>query len=271
MNKKTILITGATSGIGRITAEKLAQRGDTVLIHGRSQEKIDATVKEIKESTSNQSVFGYQADLNKLSDVKRLSEQVLSDYLELDVLINNAGLGPGTDETQTKTLMSEDGYELIFQINYLATVLLSQRLLPALKKAQGRIVNVASAAQAPLELETIMQAQGMSAYAQSKLAVITFSMFFAEYIRDDLVTVNALDPGSLLNTRMVKDAFGESERSPEIGANAQVLLATSSDLKSVTGEYFCEGKKAQPNELAYDLEIQKKLWEKTQGWLGSFL
>lgn len=266
MHNKTVLITGSTDGVGRITAEKLALRGATVLIHGRSADKISSTVKCIKQITGNDNIYGYQADLGFLVQTRQLAERVLSEHPKLDILINNAGVGPGGSEEQLKRTVSEEGYELRFQVNYLATAMLCQLLLPALKLAKGRIINIASAAQMPLKFEDLMMEKkfnSSSAYAQSKLAVIMFSLLFAEKIRDEGITVNALDPGSFLNTRMVQQAYGVTGNSPDTGAIAQLFLACAPELNGVTMQYFSQLRPAKANEQAYDLIAQQRLWEIT--------
>lgn len=268
MQDKTVLITGATDGIGRITAEMMAKAGATLLLHGRSQEKIQRAIDEIKQATGNDKTFGYQADFASLAQVKALGEQVIAEHPRLDVVINNAGLGPGSRSNPARQV-SQDGHELIFQVNYLATALLSLQLMPALHQAKGRLINIASEAQAPLQFEHMMEAIGFPAYAQSKLAVINFSLSLAERVRDLGVTVNALDPGSFLNTRMVKETWGESARSPESGALAHLFLAAAPELEQVTGQFFSELRTAQAHEQAYEKEAQNRLWDFTQSTLGA--
>ncbi len=263
MNGKTVLITGSTGGIGRITAEKMARAGATVLVHGPSADKVDAAVAEIRKATGNDRVHGYAANFGKLSEVRALGDTVLSQHPELDVLINNAGIGPGSPDKQSQRLTSEDGYELIFQVNYLATALLSQLLLPALKRTRGRLINIASEAQAPLDFEDLTGATGFGAYAHSKLAVVLFSLYFAEQVRDDHVNVYALDPGSFLNTRMVQETWGPSSRNPEIGANAHMYLACSPELASVTGQFFIGQRASTAHGQAYDPAAQEQLWRTT--------
>lgn len=266
MSSKTVLITGSTDGVGRITAEKLALRGATVLIHGRSADKISSTVESIKQITRNDNIYGYQADLGFLAQTQQLAERVLSEHSILDILINNAGIGPSSSKDQLKRILSEDGYELRFQINYLATAMLCHLLLPALKLAKGRIINIASAAQLPLQFDDLMMENkfnSSSAYAQSKLAVIMFSFLFAKKVRDECVTVNALDPGSFLNTRMVQQAYGVTGNSPESGAIAQLFLASAPELNGVTMQYFSQLRPAKANAQAYDFLAQQRLWEIT--------
>ena len=144
--------------------------------------------------------------------------------------------------------------------------MLCKLLLPALKLAKGRIINIASAAQLPLQFDDLMMEKkfnSSSAYAQSKLAVIMFSLLFAKKNRDEGVTVNSLDPGSFLNTRMVKQAYGATENSPESGAITQLFLACAPELKGVTMQYFSQLRPAKANEQAYDVIAQQRLWEVT--------
>ncbi|MEH6445648.1 MAG: SDR family NAD(P)-dependent oxidoreductase [Oceanospirillaceae bacterium] len=262
IHRKTVLITGSTDGVGR----KLALRGARVLIHGRSADKIRSTVESIKQITSNNNIYGYQADLSFLVQTRQLAERVLFEHPTLDILINNAGVGPSNSEDQLKRVVSEDGYELRFQVNYLATAMLCQLLLPALKLVKGRIINIASAAQLPLQFDDLMMEKkfnSSSAYAQSKLAVIMFSLLFAKKIRDQGVTVNALDPGSFLNTRMVQQAYGVTGSNPESGAITQLFLACAPELDGVTMQYFSQLRPAKANEQAYDLIAQQRLWDIT--------
>ena len=255
--KKSILITGATSGIGRISAEILSNLGWTVLIHGRSEEKINSTVKEIKINTKNDKVFGYKADLSDLNQTTELVKTILIDYPKLDVLINNAGLGP-KHNTQ-------------FEVNFYSTAILSKGLLPCLKISQGRIINVSSAAQSTIDFNNFGSSSGMDAYCHTKLAVAMFSFKLAEVVKEDGVKVYAVDPGSLLNTQMVKESFGgPSERSPTIGADSQVKLASFSEDKLKSGQFYTEQIESKAHEQAYDKESQEKLWTLTNDYISQF-
>ena len=162
MKDKVILITGATSGIGRISAERFAEKGLTVLVHGRSKDKVTKTVSEINKNTGNKKIFGYVADLSILSEVKNLAQKIKDDYQSLDILINNAGLGPVHDS--------------IFEVNYIATVVLSLGLEPILGQ-DSRVVNIASEAQSPVDLENFMKASGLrSMIAAAKRSYIKPSL-----------------------------------------------------------------------------------------------
>src|SRR5215216_3374644 len=231
-----ILVTGATDGLGKRVAFELAATGATVLLHGRRRERLEATLEEAREETGSEKLGSYLADFSSLGEVRALAEQVLTEQDRLDVLINNAGVIAGERKE------SEDGYELTFAVNYLAHFLLTRLLVPLLRdSAPARVVNVASAGQSPIDFDDVMLERGydpMRAYTQSKLAQVMFTFELAERLRDSGVTVNALHPASLMDTRMVLETFGRSMSTVEEGAEATVRLATSPELEGITGRYF---------------------------------
>src|SRR5215212_4861243 len=226
-----ILVTGATDGLGKHVAFELAASDATVLLHGRSRERLETTIEEIRRDTGNEKLGSYLADLSSLGEVRALAEQVLAEQDRLDVLINNAGVIEG-DRRE-----SEDGYELTFAVNYLACFLLTHLLLPLLRdSAPARVVNVASAGQSPIDFDDVMLDHGydaMRAYTQSKLAQVMFAFELAERLRGSGVTVNALHPASLMETKMVLETFGRSMSTVEEGAEATVRLAASPELEGV--------------------------------------
>ena len=186
IERQTILITGATDGHGRGVAQALARRGATVLVHGRDVGRIDACVADLT-SLGATKVRGYRADFASLADVRALADEVTAKEPRLDVLINNAGVGtrvPGDGER----MVSQDGHELRFAVNYLAHDLLTRRLLPLLRaSAPARIVNVSSAGQAPVDFDDLMlehDYDGTTAYCRSKLAQILSTVTFAEQLGD---------------------------------------------------------------------------------------
>ena len=199
--KATVLVTGATDGLGKQVALELARRGATVLLHGRSRERCEAVLEEIGGKTGSEKLRSYLADFSSLGAVRRLAERVLSDHDRLDVLINNAGI------IAQKRTESEDGFELTFAVKYLAHFLLTNLLLPLLRDSvSARVVNVASAAQNPINFGDVMLERGydsMGAYSQSKLAQIMFTFDLAERLSGTAVTANALHPASLMDTKIV--------------------------------------------------------------------
>jgi NAD(P)-dependent dehydrogenase (short-subunit alcohol dehydrogenase family) len=265
----TILVTGATDGLGKRAALELAAKGATVLLHGRNRERLEAALEEIRREAGSEKLRSYLADLSSLGAVRGLAEQVLLDEARLDVLINNAGvIVPGRQE-------SEDGYELTFAVNYLAHFLLTGLLLPLLRdSAPARVVNVASAGQSPVDFGDVMLERnydGMRAYTRSKLAQIMFTFELAERLRGTGVTVNALHPASLMDTKMVLETFGYTASTVQEGAGATVRLAVSPELEGVTGRYFDGQREARANRQAYDAEARKRLWVLSEDLCGPLL
>jgi NAD(P)-dependent dehydrogenase (short-subunit alcohol dehydrogenase family) len=263
LKNQVILVTGATDGLGKRVARDLAVRGAAVLLHGRSREKGEATLQEIRDATSNQKLIYYNADFSSLDAVRQLSEEIQADQERLDVLINNAGTGAGL--RQARREKSTDGYELRFAVNYLAPFLLTHRLLPLLlRSAPARIINVASVGQRPIDFDNVMLEDGydgLRAYRQSKLALAMFTFDLAEDLRKSGITVNSLHPATLMSTRMVleTDYFGGPMSTVEEGAHAVEYLATSPELGGVTGEYFDGKQRARANAQAYDKEARRRL------------
>jgi len=259
----TILITGATDGIGRGTAAALARRGARVLLHGRDPARLEAAREAIEAETGSRQLETWTADFASLEDVRGLAEAVAARHGSLNVLVNNAGIGRGPTGRQTRE-ESRDGWEMRFQVNYLAPFLLQHLLLPVLRRAApSRIVNVASVGQAPLDFDDLMLERGydsMEAYCRSKLALIMATFELAARLDPAEVTVNALHPGTLLDTKMVREGFGEPRGPVDTGIEAEVYLATSADLEGVSGEYFDRTRRSRANEQAYEQDSRARLW-----------
>jgi NAD(P)-dependent dehydrogenase (short-subunit alcohol dehydrogenase family) len=262
-----ILVTGATDGLGKRVALELARRGATVLLHGRSRERCQGALEEIRKETGNQKPCAYLADLSSLGEVRGLAERILSDHDCLDALVNNAGvIVPERTE-------SEDGLELTFAVNYLSHYLLTRLLLPLLRDA-SRIVNVASAGQSPVDLDEIMLERGydgMRAYTRSKLAQIMFTFELASRLGSTGVSANALHPASLMDTKMVLETFGRAMSTVREGAEATVRLVVSPELEGVTGRYYEGQREARANRQAYDARARERLWTLSEGLCGGFL
>jgi NAD(P)-dependent dehydrogenase (short-subunit alcohol dehydrogenase family) len=250
----TILLTGATSGLGRATAAELSDAGHTVLVHGRDQGKVDDVVGELGGDAR-----GYVADLSSLDEARRLADEVTANEQVLDVLVNNAGLV--TPERET----SQDGIELTFAVNYVAPWLLTGRLLGLLERsAPARIVNVASIGQAPVDWDDPQLERGFEpyrAYAQSKLAQISYTFELAERLDGSGVTVTALHPATLMDTQMVRGSFGRSMTTVEDGVPPVVRLATDPALDGVSGRFFNQTQEARADDQAYDEQARKRLWD----------
>ena len=265
----TVLVTGATDGLGRRVARELAGMGATVLLHGRNPERLEATLEELRGETGSEKLGSYLADLSSLGEVRGLAERVLSEQDRLDVLVNNAGIiSRGREE-------SGDGHELTFAVNYLSHFLLTGLLLPLLREsAPARVVNVASAGQSPIDFDDPMLERGydaMRAYSQSKLAQVMFTFELAGRLSGIGVTANALHPASLMDTKMVHDTFGYTMSTVEEGAEAVVRLAVSPELEGVTGRYFDGTREGRANRQAYDLQARRRLWALSEELCGSVL
>ncbi|HST63840.1 MAG TPA: SDR family NAD(P)-dependent oxidoreductase, partial [Mycobacteriales bacterium] len=201
----TILLTGATDGLGRAVAGRLAASGATLLLHGRDPGRLDAVVSALPGSRP------FVADLSSLAEVRGLAAAVLSTVDRLDVLVNNAGVGSGLPAGRERA-ESRDGHELRFAVNYLAPFLLTQSLLPLLlASGPARIVHVASLGQHPLDFGDLMLERdytGQRAYRQSKLAQIISGFELASRLPASAVTVNSLHPATFMPTKIVLEEHG---------------------------------------------------------------
>jgi NAD(P)-dependent dehydrogenase (short-subunit alcohol dehydrogenase family) len=273
-DETVVLVTGATDGLGRGVAERLAAEGATVHIHGRDSRRLAAAASEIEEVTGNGRIESHLADLASLDQVRSLADQVHRSTDRLHVLVNNAGIGSGRPEATTRQ-ESADGFELRFAVNYLAGFALTLRLLPLLEgSAPARVVNVASLGQAPLDFGDPMlerSYEGKRAYSQSKLAQINFGMELADRLAGSGVTVNSLHPSTLMPTKMVLEQYGSSVDALEDGIDATVRLAISPELEGVSGHFFDRRSEAAAHQQAYDPEARRRLWELSAALTGETL
>jgi NAD(P)-dependent dehydrogenase (short-subunit alcohol dehydrogenase family) len=250
LEEQTVLVTGSTDGLGEAVARELAARGASVLVHGRDPAKVERVAGEIGAER------GLVADFARLDDVRRLA----GDIDRLDALVNNAGV------LLSERADSAEGHELTLAVNHLAHFLLSTLLLPKLREP-GRIVNVSSAGQQPLDFDDLMFERGWEgypAYARSKLAQALFTYELAERLGDRDVTVNALHPATLMDTNLVT-GFGVAPRSTVAeGRDATVRLVADPDLDGVSGRFFDGLQEAQPHPQAADGEARRRLWEESE-------
>lgn len=255
--KKTILLTGATDGIGFETAKKLVSEGHTLLLHGRSESKL-VHAKEVLSQINDQAVIElYRADLSILSEVERLATEVSQQHQSIDVLINNAGV------FKTPSPITDAGYDVRFMVNTFAPYVLTQKLL-ALFSAKGRVVNLSSAAQAPVNLDALRGQKLLSdgeAYAQSKLAITMWTFRLAETLGESTPALIAVNPASFLGSKMVKDAYGSEGKDLSIGADILVRSALSEEFSQVSGKYFDNdiGNWSQPHPDALDSDKNQTL------------
>ncbi|WP_424932923.1 SDR family NAD(P)-dependent oxidoreductase [Amaricoccus macauensis] len=225
---KTILITGATQGLGRATAEKFVQLGHSLIIHGRDAERLEET-----RAALGGSVQTVQADLSDLDQVAEMADRIVEHHSRIDVLINNAGVYKMPDP------VTGAGLDARFVVNTLAPALLTLKLLPVISE-DGRIIHLSSAAQSPVDPRALrgdVRVQDMQAYAQSKLAIALWSQQFAAEHPDGPVSI-AVNPGSLLATRMVREGFGTSGNDINIGTDILVRAALASEFTNATGRYW---------------------------------
>jgi NAD(P)-dependent dehydrogenase (short-subunit alcohol dehydrogenase family) len=271
LREQTILITGATDGLGRALAGELAAAGATLLLHGRDPAKGERALEEIAAASGNERLRFVQADLASLDQVRGLGELVLGETDRLDAHVNNAGIGTTSDGAEARE-ESRDGFELRFAVNYLAGYLLTRVLLDLLRSsAPSRIVNVSSAGQTPIDFDDVMLTRGYSgvrAYCQSKLAQIMFTFDLAEELRDAGVTANCLHPATYMPTNMVR-AAGVTPVSPlEQGTEATLRLVADPQLDGVTGRYFNGLREATPDPQAQDRVARERLRALSDGLCG---
>ena len=271
MRDKTVLVTGATDGIGKETARRLAERGARVFIAGRNAEKGAAAVRDIATNTGTDQAEFLQADLSVQADVRGLAKAVKQRTNRLDVLVNNAGV------IMFRREETRDGIEMTFGLNHLNYFLLTHELLDLLKaSAPARIISVASIAhrRAMLDFDDLQLSRGFGAwkaYSRSKLANIMFTYALARRLEGTGVTANCLHPG------FVSSHFGQNGRflartgmalamrfgnaiSVAQGAQTSVYLASAPEVTSQSGLYFDEGKAVKSNHASYDRHTQEKLW-----------
>jgi NAD(P)-dependent dehydrogenase (short-subunit alcohol dehydrogenase family) len=270
MEGRVCLITGGTNGIGKSTAQALAQMGATVVIVGRNAQKTTQVVEEIRASSGNKNVDSLLADLSSKQEIRRSADEFRGKYAQLHVLLNNAGAVFMQRQT------SVDGIEMTFALNHLAYFLLTNLLLDTIKaSAPARIINVSSDAHAngKIEFDNLQgeRGYGLGAYGNSKLANILFTVELARRLEGTGVTVNALHPGFVATgfarnngwlvatvMRIFTPLLG---RSPEKGAETSVYLASSPEVEGVTGKYFFDSKAISPSPKATDMAVAGKLWE----------
>lgn len=277
MERKIILITGATSGIGKETAHKLAEMGAELVLVARDEEKLKNTIREIIESTRNTKLDYIRCDLSSMKDIRQMAERFLQRYNRLDVLINNAGL------IVPEFRKTVDGYEYTFALNHLGYFLTTGLLIETLlKSAPARIINVSSVAHtwSDIQFDDLMLEKKYNlakAYGQSKLANILFTKELARRLDGKGVTANCLHPGAV-NTRFGSEFKGIFKAamdilrplmiSPKKAAETPVYLAISNEVGSVSGEYFAKKRPAKTSRAAQDMEKARKLWEISEKLTG---
>jgi NAD(P)-dependent dehydrogenase (short-subunit alcohol dehydrogenase family) len=262
----TVLVTGATSGLGAALARDLAGRGWTVIAHGRHAERARRLADQLGPPST-----AVVADLASLDDVRKLAAEVKAATPALHVLVNNAGVGFGPPGGGRE--LSRDGHELRFAVNYLAPVLLTRELLPLLKaSAPARVVNVGSVGQAPLDLDDLRldrDYSGSVAYRRAKLALTAWTFDLAVELEADGVTANVLHPASLMPTAMAAESQMDPIDSLEDGLRATRRLVLDPALADTTGRYFNRESPAEAHADTYDPQFRARLQEATDRILGT--
>ena len=278
MAGKTVLITGATGGIGKATAIGLAALGARVGITGRDLGRVASAAVEIRDTTGNPHVVAFAADLSSQAEVRRLATDVLAAFPRLDVLVNNVG---GSWATRHVTA---DGLEHTFAVNHLAAFLLTDLLLDRLKaSAPARVVSVSSGAQATgtIDFEDLQGERNYSeqrAYPQSKLATVMFTYELARRLEGSGVNATVLHPG------VVNTGFGAEDpglifkvlvpfmrpfmKTPAQGAATSIYLATSPDVARVSGQYFVNRRPQRSSPRSYDQAAAARLWQASAALVG---
>lgn len=266
--ERTVLITGATSGLGRELARSLSADPGRLILHGRDQAALEELRGELSGAAAE--IATVSADLADQSQVRDMAEEVAALTDQLTVLVNNAGIGKGSHDQRE---LSTDAFELRLAVKHLAPFALTLRLLPLLRTgAPSRIVNVASGAQEsidPHDLHLQRDYTGSRAYAQSKTAMITFGFALAEQLPPHVTTVNSLHPATLMPTRMVREGYGFTVDDLKSGVTATQRLIEAQDVEGVSGAYFSGTERAQAIPQAYDTDFQRWLWQVSQDLTGT--
>lgn len=266
LHDKTILITGATDGIGKETARQLAMINAHVILHGRDPEKAQRVRDHIISETANENVEIMVADLSLMNQVRSLADEVISQHNHLDVLINNAGL------YTTRKQITSDGLELTFAVNHLSHFLLTNLLLDLIKaSAPARIITVSSSAHADADfdiedLNAAKKFNGWNAYSVSKLANLLFTFALARRLKGSGITVNSLHPG-FIRTNILGRHFA-NQKPVEVGAETPVYLASSPEVADISGEYFVRKQIKPPSELSRDVGLQEDFWQISKQMTG---
>ena len=277
MQDKICLVTGATSGIGLVTAQVLAQHGATVLLVGRNPARTEETVRRLQRETGNVQVACVIADLSAQAQVRRLADEVRDRYPRLDVLLNNAGALFARRET------SADGLEMTLALNHLAYFLLTHLLLDMLKASEAaRIINVSSDAHRGAQFDFqdpqgTQRYRGWRAYCQSKLANLWFTYELARRLTGTRLTANAVHPG------FVATRFGHNNQGlfgwfvrlaqwtalrPEQGADTLIYLAMSPEVAGISGTYFVKQRPVASSQASYDEAAAQRLWTMSEALTG---
>ncbi|XP_037133806.1 retinol dehydrogenase 13-like isoform X2 [Syngnathus acus] len=283
LNGKTVIITGANTGIGKETAQELAKRGGRIIMGCRDMEKCEAAAKEIRGNTLNPHVYACHLDLASVKSIREFADRIKEKEQRVDVLINNAGV------MRCPAWKTEDGFDMQFGVNHLGHFLLTNLLLDRLKEsAPSRVINLSSLAHlvGKIDFEDLnwerKKFDTKQAYCQSKLANVLFTRELAKRLQGTGVTVNAVHPGvvstelgrhtglhqSQFSTTVLSPLFSMLVKNPELGAQPSVFLAVADELEGATGRYYDVLTEKEPAPQAMDEEAARKLWEISSRLVG---
>jgi len=268
---KTLLLTGATDGIGLETAKALSGQGHSLILHGRNRDKLTEAKRQIEAVDGAARLEMVSADLSDLDAVARLANDIAKRDTPLDGVINNAGV------FATPHPITASGLDVRFVVNTLAPYILTKRLLP-LMGSHSRVVNVSSAAQAPINLQALRGEQRLddnSAYAQSKLAITLWTRALAQILGTEGPVLIAVNPASFLGSKMVKQAYGMQGKDLNIGVDILTRALMSDEFQNARGAYYDNdhGTFANPHPDALDPEIVTRVMAEidrlTAPWLSA--
>jgi len=268
LTNKTVLITGATDGIGKQTAIDAAKLGANIIVHGRNQNRIDDIVKQVSAINEGISVFGVKADFENLGEVANMAKIINESYSKIDIIFNNAA-----EFVHNKTI-TDDGFERTFQVNYLAHFLLTKKLLPIIKDVEAsKILNVSSMIHSSTinfdDLQGENNYSGSGAYSLSKLLNILHTYKLADILDHAKTKANCLHPG-VIETKLLNAAWSGGMPVSE-GAETMLYAATSPVTEQMSGLYLENRRPMQSNPVSYDKDVQNKLWDLSMEMLKNFI
>jgi len=266
---KVVLVTGATAGIGQVTARELARKGASLTIVGRNPAKLTTVAEQIKAQTGNQHIETITADLSTHAGVQHVAYEFKKRHTRLEVLVNNAGA------IYMSRQLSSDRLEMTFALNHLNYFHLTNLLLDVLKaSAPARIINVSSDAHRgqTLDFDDLQGEKsytGMTIYGRSKLMNVLFTYELARRLEGKGVTANALHPGFVATgfgrnngklMSVVMTLISPIAKTPEDGASTSIYLASSAEVEGLSGKYFTDKRPVESDPVSYDLAAAERLW-----------
>ncbi|MFU2157382.1 MULTISPECIES: SDR family oxidoreductase [Caldisericum] len=277
ISTKKVLITGATSGIGKATLIDLAKSKAFVIFTARDKNKALTVLKEAKELSKNENIEFFEVDLSSFKSILDFLKRFKEKHNKLDILINNAGTW------NMRLALTEDGIEKTFMVNYLAPFYITHSLLPLLSEGSpSRIINVSSAMHKGGkinldDLESRNHYNGIQSYSNSKLMILMFTIELAKRLKDKGIYVFAVHPG-LVKTgifsnfpKPIRDLFLIGAKTPEEGAKTSIYLAKTKDIEYLTGNYFADSKPTDYLKIADNEDLRKKLWDKTTDYIKKYI